>query len=261
MQEEIFDTHAHYDDAAFAPDQDELLQMIHREGICGVTNIACDMESTETTLALAHRYDWIYGTAGVHPEYVLELTETSFARLGERAKDPRVVAVGEIGLDYYWKTMPEKPSQRYWFGRQMNLAGELGLPVVIHSRDAARDTLDVMRAHHAEDIGGVVHCFGYSREVARECVRMGFFIGIGGVVTYKNARKLKEVAADVPLTSIVLETDSPYLRAEPDRGGRNDSRTLFAVAGEIARLRQTTPEEVIRVTRDNAFRLYPRMQR
>ena len=166
-----------------------------------------------------------------------------------------VVAIGEIGLDYYYDE-PPKNLQHKWFLRQMELAKELELPIVIHSREAAQDTVELMKRTHAEDIGGVVHCYSYSEEMAKEFLKMGFFFGIGGVVTFKNSKKLKRAVKSIPLENIVLETDSPYLTPSPNRGKRNDSRYLPYVIEEIARLKEITPEEVAEVTFENARKLY-----
>ena len=186
-----------------------------------------------------------------------ELDEQSFARLREQAAHPKVVAVGEIGLDYYWEKEDDvRKRQRYWFARQMELARELELPVVIHSREAAEDTMQVMKSVRAEEIPGVIHCYSYSPEMAKEFVKMGYYIGVGGVVTFKNARKLKETVEQIPLERILLETDAPYLAPEPYRGKRNYSGYLEYVVKEIARLKQVSEEEVEEVTCRNAKKLF-----
>lgn len=167
----------------------------------------------------------------------------------------KVVAIGEIGLDYYWNE-PEPEVQKYWFVRQLNLAREVKLPVIIHSRDAAKDTLDIMKAEHAGDISGVIHCFSYSVEMAREYLNMGFYLGIGGVLTFNNAKKLKEVVAYMPIERIVLETDCPYLSPAPNRGKRNSSLNLPYVAAAISEIKGVPEKEVIAVTRENARRMY-----
>jgi TatD DNase family protein len=190
------------------------------------------------------------------------LNEETFAWLREQTAFEKTVAVGEIGLDYYWDKEPEvQKNQRYWFGRQLKLARETALPVIIHSRDAAADTMQVMREQHAEDIPGVVHCYSYSREMAEEFVRMGYYIGVGGVVTFKNAKKLVETVQAIPLESILLETDSPYMAPEPHRGTRNDSRNIPFVIAKIAELKGVEPQEVERVTEENAYRLFSRVRR
>lgn len=251
----IIDTHAHYDDEAFDGDREELLKQLEENGIEAVVNITADLNSVESTLALVKKYSFIYGTAGVHPDQVRELDEDKLAWLKETAKEPKIVAIGEIGLDYYWKES-EPEVQKHWFLRQMDLAEDIGLPVVIHSRDAANDTLELMKDHRAEKIGGVIHCFSYGKEMAREYLNMGFFLGIGGVLTFKNGKKLKEVVEYAPLSQLVLETDSPYLAPEPYRGKRNSSLYLPQVVQEIAKLKRIEPEQVMEVTRENAKRLY-----
>ncbi len=251
----IFDTHAHYDDDWFDEDRDELLRGMNAAGVGRIVDIGSDWKSLEAVKSLTEQYDFVYGAYGIHPDDIGDLSEERFAELRTFFRLPKAVAVGEIGLDYYHHT-DNKAEQNEWFERQAFLAKELGLPVVIHSREAAEDTLTMARTRHFEDIGGVVHCFSYSRELAREYVKMGFFIGIGGVVTYKNGRRLKETAEDIPLSSIVLETDSPYLSPEPRRGKRNDSRNLHEVVRMIAEIKGITEQEVEETTWANACRLY-----
>ena len=225
----IFDTHAHYDDEAFDGDREELLGSLQNQGIRAVTNVAASLKSCETTLALAENYDFIYGAIGVHPSETAELDENGMERLEHWCGCKKIRAVGEIGLDYYWEE-PDHEIQKKWFVRQLDLARRSRLPVIIHSRDAARDTLDIMKAEGAGEIGGVIHCFSYTKEMAREYLNMGFYLGIGGVLTFKNGRKLVEVAEYAPLSSIVLETDCPYLAPAPYRGKRNSSLNLGIVA-------------------------------
>ncbi|MDE7275936.1 MAG: TatD family hydrolase [Lachnospiraceae bacterium] len=220
-----------------------------------VINIGASLESCRRTLALVEEYSFLYGAIGVHPSETGELTEAGLLWLKERCALEKVVAVGEIGLDYYWKE-PEPPVQKKWFERQLEVAKEVKLPVVIHSRDAARDTLDIMKSSHAETTGGVVHCFSYTKEIAREYLEMGYYFGIGGVVTFANARKLKEAVSYIPLDRILLETDSPYLAPEPNRGKRNSSLNLPYIAKEIAALKGLDYEEVLAVTHENAEKLF-----
>ena len=255
----IFDTHAHYDDEAFDGDRKELLSGLRSHGIGTVVNIGASMASCRTTLALAAEYPFIYAAVGVHPNETGELSEGDMDWLKAAAKEKKTVAIGEIGLDYYWDE-PDREIQKKWFVRQLELAKETGLPVVIHSRDAAKDTLDIMKSEHHGETGGVIHCFSYSREMADEYLKMGLYLGIGGVVTFKNARRLKEAVAEAPLKQLLLETDSPYLAPEPNRGKRNSSLNLPYVAEEIARLKGVTPEEVIAVTEENARRLFRKIR-
>ena len=251
----IFDTHAHYDDDAFDGDREALLYGLREAGIGAVTNIGASLSSSKTTLELSKRYPWMYAAVGVHPSETAELTEAGLDWLRQAAAGERVVAVGEIGLDYYWEE-PEHKIQKEWFSRQLALAGELHLPVVIHSRDAAKDTLDLMKAECARELGGVIHCFSYTVEMAREYLNMGFYLGIGGVVTFNNAKKLKEVVQYAPLDQLVLETDCPYLAPVPNRGKRNSSLNLSYVAEEIAKLKGVSREQVEAVTWENALKLY-----
>lgn len=250
----IFDTHAHYDDEQFDEDRDALLESMHGGGVGTIVNAGSDIASWEDIRRLVRKYPFVYGAAGVHPDDVGELNEEKFSRLKEILQVDKFVAVGEIGLDYYWDN-ESHDIQKEWFIRQLNLAKELGKPVIIHSRDAAADTFEIMK-EHAAGLDGVIHCFSYSVELAREYVKRGFYIGVGGVVTFKNSKKLKEVVADTPLESIVLETDCPYLAPVPNRGKRNSSLNLVYVAEEIAALKGVTYEEVVRRTEENARRLY-----
>lgn len=251
----IFETHAHYDDEAFAEDRDELLMGMREGGIGTIVNVSSDLESVKRTIALAERYSFLYAAVGVHPSDSGNLTEDDIAWLRERCRHPKTVAVGEIGLDYHWKE-PAAEIQKKWFARQLLLAQEAGLPVIIHSREAAKDTLELMRKLHAEKSGGVIHCYSYSKEMAAEFLKLGYYFGIGGVVTFSNAKRLRETVAYLPLDRIVLETDSPYLAPVPNRGKRNCSRNLVYVAQEIAAIRNVSYEEIIETTSRNAKRLY-----
>ena len=228
---------------------------MHREGIEYIVNIGCSMESSRVIKELVKRYDFLYGTAGVHPEDAGTMTDEDLAELEELCKADKILAIGEIGLDYHYDE-PPKEIQKKWFVCQLDLAKRVKLPVVIHSRDAAKDTLDIMKAEHAGQTNGVIHCFSYGVEMAREYLDMGYYIGIGGVVTFKNGRKLKEVAEYTPLNRIVLETDAPYLAPVPFRGKRNCSLYLRYVAEEIAGIKGISTEEVCEATFENAKRLY-----
>ena len=250
----IFDTHAHYDDEAFEEDREALLESLKDGGIGAVMNVAASLESCRTTLLLAGHYDWMYAALGVHPSGTAELDEAGLKWMEFQCSHEKVRAVGEIGLDYYWDN-ESHDLQKEWFVRQLNLARELDLPVLIHSRDAAADTMEIMK-QYGQGLDGVIHCFSYSGEMAEEYVKMGYYIGIGGVVTFKNARKMKEVVEKVPLESILLETDSPYLAPEPNRGKRNSSLNLVYVAQKIAEIKGITYEEVVAQTEQNARRMY-----
>lgn len=252
----IFDTHAHYDDKQFDEDRQELLSSMKENGVETIVNVCATYESCQRVLELVQEYPFMYAAVGIHPDEVGSLTEERFAQmkeLFEKHKD-KVVAVGEIGLDYYWDNESHE-IQKKWFIRQLELARELDLPVNIHSRDAAADTFEIMK-QYAQGLDGVIHCYSYSREMAQEYVKMGFYIGVGGVVTFKNGRRLKETVEAIPLTAVVLETDCPYLAPEPYRGKRNNSSYLKYVAEEIAKIKGITCEEVLEQTKKNAEKLY-----
>ena len=251
----IFDTHVHYDSEEFDEDREALLSGLQGQGIGVVVNIGASIRTTKNTLELIRKYPFIYGAAGVHPNETGELNDELMQWLREAAENPKIVAIGEIGLDYYWDK-PDRETQKRWFVRQLDLARETGLPVVIHSRDAAKDTLDIMKEQKAGDIGGVIHCFSYGVELAREYLNMGFYLGIGGVLTFKNARKLKEVAEYMPMDRLVLETDCPYLSPVPFRGKRNSSLYLPCVVEAVSQIKGISREQVEQITYDNARKLY-----
>ena len=250
----IFDTHAHYDDKQFSEDRDQVLSSMKEQGVGTIVDASAMVDSWERVLELTKRYPFVYGMIGVHPDEVGDLNEENFARMEQLLHEEKVVAVGEIGLDYYWDK-EQHEIQKEWFIRQLQLARKLNMPVNIHSREAAQDTMEIMK-EYAADMKAIIHCYSYSKEMAEEYVKMGYLLGIGGVVTFKNAKKLKEVVKAVPLSHIVLETDCPYLAPEPNRGKRNASSNLIYVAQTIAELKGTTTEEVIAVTEENARKFY-----
>ncbi len=251
----IFDTHTHYDDEQYDADRDTLLSSLADKGVGRIVSVGADMETSKAALALSERYDFAYAALGVHPSEVSDLTEADMDWIQAHATHSRVVAIGEMGLDYHWPE-PEPDIQKQWFIRQIQLAREVGLPIIVHSRDAAADTMEIIRDTKAYECGGVIHCFSYSPEMAREYVEMGFYIGIGGVVTFKNAKKVKKTVQTIPMERIVLETDCPYMAPEPHRGTRNDSSQLVYVAEKIAELKGITKDEVIQITTDNANKMY-----
>ena len=250
----IFDTHAHYDSEQFNEDREELLCSMEEQGVGTIVNVCASYASCERVTNMVQKYPFMYAAVGIHPDHVGSLNEDTFAKMKELFSRDKVIAVGEIGLDYYWDN-ESHDLQKKWFIRQLELARELDLPVLIHSRDAAADTMEIMKAH-AEGLNGVIHCYSYSREMAQEYVKMGFYIGVGGVVTFKNGRKLKETVAEIPLESIVLETDCPYLAPEPYRGKRNHSAYIRYVAETIAEIKGVTYEEVVAQTEENARKMY-----
>lgn len=250
----IIDTHAHYDDEQFDPDREELLEGMHAGGIGKIINAGSTVASWDKILELTEQYPFIYGALGVHPDEVGALDEVQFERLKKLLDREKICAVGEIGLDYYWDNESHE-LQKKWFIRQLELAREKKMPVIIHSREAAADTMAVMK-EHAAGMKAVIHCYSYSPEMAEEYVKMGYYIGVGGVVTFKNAKKIKQTVERIPLESIVLETDAPYLAPVPYRGKRNTSLYLPYVAEQIAEIKGITTEEVVEQTEKNSRALY-----
>ena len=257
----IFESHAHYDDRQFDVDRETLLENLPFQNVGVIVNVGSDIRSSKESITLAHQYDYIYAAIGVHPDEVDTMKEADMEDLSHMAKEDKVVAIGEIGLDYFRKEgNAYKSVQKEWFCRQLDLAKEIEKPVIIHSRDAAEDTIQILRDFRKEnpqiENPGVIHCYSYSPELAKEYVAMGFYIGIGGVVTFKNAKKLVETVAQIPLERILVETDSPYLCPEPNRGKRNDSSQIRYVIDRIADIRGIAPEEVEKQTEMNARKMY-----
>ena len=251
----IFDTHAHYNSKQYEDDRDQVLRGLKEAGVEKVVNIAAEWESLEATIKLTEEYPFVYGTVGIHPDHVKDLDAERLEIIRQMSRKDKILAIGEIGLDYYWM-VSSKEMQKEWFIRQLELAREENLPVVIHSRDAARDTFEIMRDVHAGSTQGVIHCYSGSVEMAREYVKLGYYLGIGGVVTFKNSKVLKRVVEEIPLSHLVLETDCPYLSPVPYRGKRNSSDRLTYVADAIASLKGCDKEDVERITWENAHRLY-----
>ncbi len=253
----IFDTHAHYDDHMYDEDRENILQSMKDKGVLRITNIGADLDTSKHAIELADTHDFMYASVGVHPTETLPYRGKDIVTpLREMAKaSDKVVAIGEIGLDYHYDDT-DKDLQDRIFREQLELAKELNLPVIIHSREAAQPTMDIMKEEAAGKLSGVIHCFSYEQEVAKFFLDMGFMIGIGGVVTFKNSRKLKEVVTYAPLDMIVLETDAPYLSPTPFRGERNNSAYITYVAEEIAALKNIPVDDVYEATWQNAHRLY-----
>lgn len=250
----IFDTHAHYDDVQFDDDRDTLLGgALELGGVCGVVNMASDYASLQKTVELTRRYENVYGAVGIHPECAGELPNGWLDEVRELAAGEKIVAIGEIGLDYHWLDECPKDRQKEVFAAQLELANELELPVAIHDREAHADTLEFLKKYRPH---GVVHCFSGSWELAQETLKLELYLGIGGVVTFKNARHAVEVAQNMPIDRLVLETDAPYMTPVPHRGKRNDSREIRFVAEKIAELRGMSTEEVLEITRQNAKELF-----
>jgi TatD DNase family protein len=254
----IFDTHAHYDDERFSEDRDALLQEIHKNGVSYIVNASASLESLEDTLELSCRYAFIYAALGIHPEFADKMNEDILDKIRVLSKEKKVVAIGEIGLDYYYDKS-NGDLQRYWFERQIELAKELCLPVIIHDRDAHEDTVNILRKTEVQKVGGIFHCFSGSAQMALDMLKLNFYIGIGGTVTFKNARKMVEVVEAVPLDRLVVETDCPYLAPDPYRGKRNNSGYLTYTIAKIAEIKGISEAEVTEATFENAkkiFKLY-----
>lgn len=250
----FFDTHTHIDDERFSADREALIERLKNEGFSPLMAVAADREECQRVTALAQEYDFIYAAVGYHPDAAQNMTEADLQELRELADLPKVVAVGEIGLDYHWPEDTDKERQKYWFGRQMELAGQMKKPVIIHSRDATADTLEILKQF--PEVTGVLHCFSGSVETMHQVLSLGYYIALGGVVTFKNARTAKEVAAAVPPERLLIETDCPYLTPEPFRGTRNDPSKVRLVAEAIARIKGVSCEQIARITRENGMRLF-----
>ena len=254
----FYDTHAHLDEDAFDEDRDSLLSSFSSNGVLGAVNMGASPRNLRRSMELAAEYPFLYAGAGIHPDHVGEMNDDLMQELYEDIRSEKCVCVGEIGLDYHWD-VESHDLQKKWFAAQMHLAIETGMPINVHSRDAAQDTFDLIRKEHAGTTGGIIHCYSGSVEMAQEYVKLGYHLGIGGVVTFKNAKTLKNVVARVPLEALVTETDCPYLAPSPHRGERNSSLYIPLVIGEIARIRGLDVEETARVLRENARKVYPRL--
>ena len=249
----LFDTHAHLDDHAFDADRRELIASLPGRGIGLLMNPGCSFESSRNAIALAEEYDFIYAAVGSHPDVADEVDDALIAEYRELCKHPKVKAIGEIGLDYHYEDIP-RDIQKRAFRLQMALAAELDLPVIVHEREAHEDGLKIV--DEFPTVKGVFHCYSGSLEMAKELVRRGWYIGFTGVLTFKNARKAVEVAANIPLDRIVLETDCPYMSPEPFRGKRNDPGKLYRMAERLAEIRGLSVEEIHAITVKNRTRLY-----
>lgn len=257
VEKMIFETHGHYDDEQFDEDRERLIAEFLEKDIDKVMNVGADMQSSRNSVELAGKYPHFYAAVGVHPSEVGDLTEDDMQALKQMTlENPKVKAIGEIGLDYHFDDDPPRDVQKKWFIRQLELAKELGMPIIIHSRDAASDTMEILKDMDGGRNGGVIHCYSYSREQAREYIKMGFHIGVGGVVTFKNSRRLQEVVEDIPLEKIVLETDSPYMAPVPFRGTRNSALNIPYIAEKITEIKGVPVQKVYDQTYANALKMY-----
>lgn len=252
MYNNIFDTHSHYDDEQFDNDRASLLNSLRDSGVINVVSCGCDIKSTQYNQLLSKKFDFLYFASGLHPENLEGAKIADIDKIEELAKDEKCVAIGEIGLDYHWMSS-SKEKQIEFFSKQIELANKLDMPVIVHDREAHGDTLDILKALKPK---GVVHCFSGSKEMAREIIKLGMYIGLNGVVTFKNARKSLEVAKEIPIDRLVLETDCPYLAPTPHRGKRNDSSYIPFTAQRIAELLNMDTQELLDITAKNAKRLY-----
>jgi TatD DNase family protein len=251
----LFDTHAHYDDEKFTEDRFDVIEKAHSSGVSYIINAATDIKSCEESLKFAGKYDYVYAAVGIHPHEVGDVDDSTLIEVAKFAKEDKVVAIGEIGLDYYYDTAPREV-QRHWFAQQVNLARELKLPIIVHDRDAHQDSIDIIKAQKASEVGGVFHCYSGSLEMAKELLGYNFYISVGGSLTFKNAKKLIEVVRWIPMERLLIETDCPYLTPEPHRGKRNDSSYVKFVAEKVAEIKQMGFEEVAEATLKNAKELF-----
>lgn len=250
----LFDTHAHFDDEQFDADRDEVLKSLKSYGVGNIVNIGSSMKTSRTSVALAEKYDFVYATVGVHPSETGELCEADIEELKRLAANPKVRAIGEIGLDYHYHDDVEPSIQKKWFVRQLKLAKELDMPVIIHDRESNGECLEILKEHKISN--GVVHCFSGSAETAREILNLGMMISFTGVLTFKNAKKAIAACAAVPLDRLMIETDCPYMSPEPHRGKRNFSGYVEFVARKMADIKGVSYDELVGITERNAKRFY-----
>ncbi len=248
----IFDSHAHYTDKAFNEDREIMLGSLKESGVCGIINCGADIESSVSSIELSNKYDYIYAACGIHPEEADKVPENYIDILRDLAKNEKCVAIGEIGLDYYWR-QDTKELQKDLFEKQILLSEELDLPIIVHDREAHGDTMEILKKHRPK---GVLHCFSGSVETAAEVLKLGMYIGLGGALTFKNARKAVEVAQMLPLDRLLLETDCPYMAPVPMRGKRNNSGYIPFVAEKVAEIKGIDPQTVLDITAENVTRLF-----
>lgn len=251
----LFDTHTHYDDERFTDDKYEVIERAHNSGIKYMLNASSDIASCSESVSLAEKYAYVYAAVGVHPHNVEQADHNTLNIIRDYAKSSKAVAIGEIGLDYYYDNSPRE-LQRQWFIKQIHMAIQLNLPIIVHNRDAHMDTLKIVKQEEAKKIGGVFHCYSGSVEMAREVLDNNFYISVGGVVTFKNASRISEVVRFVPEDMLLIETDCPYLTPEPFRGKRNESSYIRFIAEKIAEIKGTSFEYIAYVTTENAKRLF-----
>lgn len=251
----LFDTHVHLNDEQFNQDLEEVIDRAKTAGVDHMVVVGFDRQTITKAMELVESYDFLYASVGWHPVDAIDMTDEDLLWIESLASHPKVVALGEMGLDYHWDKSP-KDIQKDVFRKQIRLAKKVKLPIIIHNREATQDILDILKEEKAEEVGGIMHCFSGSTEVALECIGMNFYISLGGPVTFKNAKKPKEVAADIPLEHLLIETDCPYLAPHPNRGKRNEPAYVKLVAEQIAEIKEISVEELAKQTTQNAKRLF-----
>lgn len=252
MSSLIFDTHAHYDDKSFDEDRSEVLNMLPQSNVFAVVNAGADIESSVKSIEISKEYDYVYASVGIHPENIPDEKCDYISILEDLSKNEKVVAIGEIGLDYHY-TKDNKAKQMELFENQINLAVNHNLPIMVHDREAHGDTMDLLKKHTPN---GIVHCFSGSVEMAKEVIKLGMYIGIGGLITFKNAKTAVSVVENIPLSSIVLETDAPYMTPVPFRGTRCNSSHIKYTAEKIAEIKNMDVNEVLKITKENALKVF-----
>ncbi|WP_226671262.1 TatD family hydrolase [Metabacillus litoralis] len=251
----LFDTHAHLNAIQYEEDLEEVIQRAVSENVTHIVVVGFDRQTITKAMELTNNYDMIYAAVGWHPVDAIDMTDEDLAWIKELSSHPKVVAIGEMGLDYYWDKSP-KDIQKDVFRKQIQLAKEVNLPIIIHNRDATEDVVSILQEENASDVGGIMHCFTGSAEVAKQCLDMNFYISFGGPVTFKNAKKPKEVAKEIPMDRLLIETDCPYLTPHPFRGKRNEPSYVKYVAEQIAELREMDYEDFAQKTSDNARKVF-----
>jgi len=251
----LFDSHAHLNAEQFNDDLDKVIERAQSEGVSNILVVGFDRPTITKAMQLAEKYPFIYASVGWHPVDAIDMTEKDLAWIEELAAHPKVVALGEMGLDYYWDKSP-KDIQKEVFRKQIALAKRVKLPIIIHNREATKDVVDILKEEGASEVGGIMHCFSGSEEIAKECIEMNFYISFGGPVTFKNAKKVKEVALQIPLDRLLIETDCPYLTPHPYRGKRNEPSYVKLVAEELASIKNLSFEELAHITTSNAKKLF-----
>jgi TatD DNase family protein len=251
----LFDTHVHLNAEQYKEDLEEVINRALNEGVSQMVVVGFDRPTIEKAMELVEKYDFLYASVGWHPVDAIDMKDEDLLWIEELASHPKVVAIGEMGLDYYWDKSP-KNIQKEVFRRQIQLAKKVKLPIIIHNRDATADIVEILKEEGAKEVGGIMHCFSGSPETAKECVEMNFYISLGGPVTFKNAKKPKEVAEAIPLEKLLIETDCPYLAPHPYRGKRNEPSYVKLVAEQIAELKGISFEEVAEATTDNAKKIF-----